>query len=174
MSSITVTQAAKDLGIDEETYRLTLEQFLPNDYGIVSLIDTDVASLVAATIDAHVSGKSLPPASTNSSLSVAEQSNIINGTNEVLTTFWDATTLDSSQISVALAKITAIKDKQIFDETYQKVFSDGINQTLQNRADTVVKLAQQLSVPQKPLGFTRANIQNQLDEIDKIIQGLNS
>lgn len=174
MSSITVAQAAKDLGIDEDTYRLTLEQFLPEEYGIIAEIAPDVATLVAKTFEAKDSGKSLPPAEINSSLSVQEQKKIINGANTVLTDFADCLLLDSHRISTALATIVAIKSQQAFDETFTNVFCDGINQSLQKRAAEVERLAQQLNVPQTSLGFHRANLDSYLSEVEKIVQGLNS
>ena len=166
--TISVNQCINQLGMSEDEFRLLLVEIYPDTWEEVTEILVEEFELIAKTLNGNLTGLAIAP-SKESSLPQERQQKIIEGTNTVLADFAESITLDSNRIATALATIIAIKSKQTFDETFSKVFYDGINQSLQNRAAEVQKLAQQLNAPYTPVGFNRVSLDNYLSEIEKLV-----
>ena len=166
--NISVDECITQLGMTEDEFRLLLVEIYPDTWEEVTEIFVEEFELITKTLNGKVNGLAIAP-SKESSLPQERQQKIIEGTNTVLTDFAECLTLDSNRIAAALATILALKSKQVFDETYHKVFGDGINQSLQARATEVQKLAQQLNVSHTPVGFNRVNLDNYLSEIEKLV-----
>ena len=166
--TISVNECITQLGMTEDEFRLLLVEIYPDTWEEVTEIFVEEFELITKTLNGKVNGLAIAP-SKESSLPQERQQKIIEGTNTVLTDFAECLTLDSNRIAAALATILALKSKQVFDETYHKVFGDGINQSLNKRALEVAKLAEELNTPYTPVGFNRVNLDNYLSEIEKLV-----
>ena len=166
--TISVNECITQLGMTEDEFRLLLVEIYPDTWSEVTEILVDEFELITKTLNGKVNGLAIA-LSKDSSLPQERQQKIIAGTNTVLTDFAECITLDSNRIATALATIIALKSKQVFDENFSNIFYDGINQSLQNRAAEIQKLAQQLNVQQAPVGFNRVNLDNYLSEIEKLV-----
>ena len=171
--TISVNQCINQLGMTEDEFRLLLVEIYPDTWEEVQEILVEEFELITLTLNGKVNGLAIAP-SKESSLPQERQQKIIEGTQTVLTDFAESLVLDSNRIAAALATIIALKSRYVFDETYEKVFSDGINQSLQKRALEVAKLAEQLKEPYTPVGFNRVNLDSHLSEIEKMTQAFNS
>ena len=171
--TISVNECINQLGMTEDEFRLLLVEIYPDTWESVQEILVEEFELITLTLNGKVNGLAIAP-SKESSLPQSRQQKIIDGTNTVLSDFAESLTLDSTRIASALATIIALKSRYVFDETYEKVFSDGINQSLQKRALEVTRLAEQLNAPKAPMGFNRVNLDNYLSEIERIALSFNS
>ena len=171
--TISVNECITQLGMTEDEFRLLLVEIYPDTWSEVTEILIEEFELITKTLNGKVNGLVIAP-SKESSLPQERQQKIIEGTNTVLTDFAESLVLDSNRIASALGTIIALKSRYVFDETYQRVFGDGINQSLQNRALEVAKLAEQLNTPYTSLGFKRVNLDKHLSEVEKMVQSFNS
>ena len=170
--TISVNECIAQLGMAEDEFRLLLVELYPDTWEEISEILVEEFELITKTLNGKVNGLAIAP-SKESSLPQERQQKIIEGTNTVLTDFAESLTLDSNRIAAALATILALKSKHVFDETYHRIFADSVNQSLQNRALEVAKLAQQMNVQQASVGFNRVNLDSYLSEVEKMAQGFN-
>ena len=171
--NISVDECITQLGMTEDEFRLLLVEIYPDTWEEVTEILVEEFELITKTLNGKVTGLVIAP-SKESSLPQERQQKIIDGTQTVLTDFAESLVLDSNRIASALATIIALKSRHVFDQTYQRVFGDGINQSLQNRALEVAKLAEELNSPYTPVGFKRVNLDKHLSEIEELTQGFNS
>lgn len=123
---ITVTQAASQLGVAEEIYRLAMTEVGFSDADTITEIDLDTAALIAEVVQAQVNNQALLP-SADRSLPVEAQEQIITGVQSVLADFEDCLSLDLIKISQAIAFINAKKITSTYREIHSQVIKEDLS-----------------------------------------------
>jgi hypothetical protein len=123
---ITVSQAASQLGVGEEIYRLAMSEVGFSDADTITEIDLDTAAMIAEVVSARAFNQALLP-STDRPLPVEAQEQIINGVQSVLADFEDCLSLDLIKISQAIAFINAKKITSTYLEIHSQVLREDLS-----------------------------------------------
>ena len=171
---ITVSQAASQLGIAEEIYRLAMTEVNIPDADTITEIDLDTAAMIAEVVSAQASNQALVP-SADRPIPVEAQQQIINGVQSVLADFEDCLSLDLLQISQAIAFINAKK----ITLAYREIHSQVLREDLQDYSFEVGEMflrSGQLNISNqdflKQQGFqnSKASVKHTLQEVQRLIQ----
>jgi len=127
MMKIAVSQAATQLGIAEEVYRLAMTEAGIKDAENIAEIDIDAAAMIAETVNAQASNQALLP-STDRPLPVPVQEQIITGVQSVLADFSECIDVQPEQVSTAIAYLKAIRSAQAYQQTFVATFKHEVGQ----------------------------------------------
>lgn len=122
---ISVSQAASQLGVAQEIYRLAMTEVGFSDVDTITEIDLDTAALIAEVVQAQVNNQALLP-SADRPIPVETQEQIITGVQSVLSDFEDCLSLDLIKISQAIAFINAKKITQAYKEVHSAVIAHDL------------------------------------------------
>lgn len=171
---ITVSQAASQLGIAEEVYRLAMTEAEIKDSDSITEIDLDTAAMIAEVVSARANNQALLP-SRDRPLPVEAQEQIINGVQSVLADFEDCLSLDLIKISQAIAFINAKKITQAYKDVHSQVIQEDLSAYSKEIGELFLRSGQSNVSSQdflKQQGYqdSKVSVKNTLLEIQQLIK----
>lgn len=171
---ITVSQAASQLGIAEEIYRLAMTEVNIPDADIITEIDLDTAAMIAEVVSAQASNQALVP-SADRPIPLEAQQQIITGVQSVLADFEDCLSLDLLQISQAIAFINAKKITSAYREMHSKVLKEDLSAYSREVGEMFLRSTQSTVSNQdflKQQGFqsSKVSVKDTLQKVQQLVK----
>ena len=146
---VSVSEAAVQLGMDEQVYRLAMASAGINDAETVKEIDINTAAIIADATEAQASGQPLLPHSKT-------ESTAITAVQSVLADFEESLNLDLLKISQAIAFINAKQVAQAYKDVHSAVLLQELGSYAEDTANMLLRTQASVSVTDflKQRGYT--------------------